>query len=93
MFNEYEKYFTQESDHSDLHERIFSFIDICKLFSLLSDFYFVIYTVELQWLDPDGSFTLPGRSMFLGPYDPIYETSGVKFQHLCFNVVIYTFYF
>ena len=27
----------------------------------------------------------------MGPYDPIYETSVVKFVHLCFHVVIFTF--
>ena len=35
------------------------------------------------------SFTLPDKNSFLGSYDPIYETSVVKFLHLCFHAVIF----
>ena len=41
----------------------------------------------------DGSFTLPDWNFFLGPSGPIYETSVVKFLHLCFHDVIFIFYF
>ena len=41
---------------------------------------------------PDGSFTLPDQNLFLGPYDPIYETSLVKFLHLYAHAVIFIFY-
>ena len=30
---------------------------------------------------------------FLGPYDRMYETSVVKFLHLCFPAVIFIFFF
>ena len=38
-------------------------------------------TVELQWLDLQGLFSLPDKNLFLGSYGPIYETSVIKFLH------------
>ena len=41
----------------------------------------------------NGSFTLADKTLFLGPYDSIYETSMVKLLHLCIPAVIFIFYF
>ena len=40
------------------------------------------YTYESN---PDGSFTLPKKNGFLGPYGPIYKTSVVKFLFSVFS--------
>ena len=43
-------------------------------------------------LNSDGSFILPDLNSFLGPYDPTYETSVIKFLNVCFHAVIFFFF-
>ena len=38
-------------------------------------------------------FTLPDWNSFFDPHGPIYETSVIKFLHLCFHAVLFIFYF
>ena len=35
---------------------------------------------------------MPDKNSYLGPYGPIYETSVVKFLHICFYAVIFSIY-
>ena len=41
--------------------------------------------------NPDGWFSLSDLNSFFGPYDPQYDTSVIKFRHICFHAVNFNF--